>query len=146
MTGSYYGENNRRRYFRVNLNVPLCADMTICEIGGKRVKTGNSKVCVLNIGVGGLAFSSSLEFPIDNKAVFLFSTSIMGKNINFKGTIVRRTKLNSGAYNYGVKFIYDNNLEDEYIRIFNNLSIQLKKNWKGCEYSSCNKDKCPNRK
>lgn len=145
MADRYCGESNRRKYFRVNFDVPLCTDMTITEICGKKIKTGTSKVCVLDIGVGGLAFSSNLEFPLDNKAVFWFGANIMGEKVSFHGNIVRRTELRPGTYKYGVQFIYNGQSEDTYIQLFNKLSIHLRKNWRNCEYSSCDKDKCPNR-
>lgn len=139
-------EINRRKYFRVDFDVPLCTDVTISEIGGKRVKTGVSKVCVIDIGVGGLAFSSSLDFPIDNKVVFKFNANILGERTEFHGKIVRQTTIRPGTFKYGVQFIIDNQLENSYMRLFNKLAIGLRKNWRNCEYSSCNKDKCPNKK
>jgi PilZ domain. len=145
MADIYRSENNKRKYFRVNFDIPLCTDMTISEIGGKKIKTGTSKVCVLDVGVGGLAFSSSLDFPIDNKVIFKFSAKIMGENITFLGNMVRRTTIRPGTYKYGVQFVVDEQSETTHIRLLNKLSIGLRKNWRNCEYSSCNKDKCPNR-
>ncbi|MDP4144007.1 MAG: PilZ domain-containing protein [Bacillota bacterium] len=140
----FSGEDNRRKYFRIDLDTPLCTEMTIVEVKGKKIKTSITNVCVIDIGAGGLAFTSKLNFPIGKEVIFRFNTTIFKESISFIGNIIRRTEIRDGIYKYGVQFILDEQTETEYIKIFNRLLIALKKDWRNIEYSSCKGSKCRN--
>lgn len=130
---------DKRKFFRIYLPTPLCADLSIIRIKGNDVKTGTSKVCIKDIGPGGLAFISKLNLPVDSEVLFRFSTTLFNKNTYFRGRIVR---LESGKiYNkYGVEFIDE---EAENFHLLNLLSLRLrdKNRIEGCRF--CTKDKQP---
>lgn len=52
---------NRRKYFRVECATPICSEVTIVRINNQAVNTGATKVCVEDIGPGGLKFISKLD-------------------------------------------------------------------------------------
>ncbi|APM37816.1 PilZ domain-containing protein [Clostridium kluyveri] len=135
-------KNDRRRYFRIDLDTPLCTEMTIVEINSKKIKSGITNVCVSNIGAGGLSFTSPLDFPMGKEILFRFNTTIFKESIYFIGNIIRNKKIKDDLYKYGVHFILDDQIETKYIRILNRLSIALKKNPKNVEYSTCTRNKC----
>ena len=136
-------EVNRRKYFRINFDVMLCMEITITSINGRRVKLGTSNVCVSNIGIGGLSFSSTLNFPTGDKILYTFNTNMLQKNVAFIGNIVRTTQTEKEGTIYGVKFILDEKTETEHNKIFNTLLVKLKNIRKDEYYLACNKHNCP---
>lgn len=130
-------KNNKRNFYRLNLNRPLCVEMTITNCHGKSIKIGFSKVCVKNIGPGGLLFISKLLFPIDKGIIYNFRFSIFDNIRNINGVIVRRNEFNKNIFEYGVMFTCDDiRNEQEYVKLFNNFSIVLKRNTNkiGCKF------------
>lgn len=55
---------NQRKFFRVNLNISISTEISIVSVNGKTFETNVSCICVKDIGIGGLKFSTKLELPI----------------------------------------------------------------------------------
>lgn len=127
---------NRRKYFRVSLDVPLVADMTIEQIAGTKVNIGNSEVMVKNISAGGLCFYSNLKLPVSKKIILLFNTEITHIVLNIKGKIVWKEEMESNYYEYGVEFLLNMTEEENLIKILNNFQIKLQdtSNLPGCRF------------
>ncbi len=119
---------NRRKYFRIQLEKPLTADMTIGRIGSRNVHLGNTEVIVKNIGPGGLCFYSPLKLPVSNEILLKFALKILSEEIKLNGNVVWYKETNSKYFQYGIQFILDNTEQENLIRVLNNLQIKLKKN------------------
>lgn len=133
--GSIIGMNEKRRYFRVPLNTPLCSDITIVKINDKEIDSGVNKICVNDIGPGGLLFTSNLNFPADKNIIFEFFTELLDEHIEARGHIVRKTAWKTSIYQYGVCFDIEDKNKEKLIKLFNNLAIKLR-NRRGLTNSS----------
>jgi len=130
-------ENNKRKFYRLELNNPICMEMTINSCHGKSIKAGVLDVCVKNIGPGGLLFISTLLFPIDKDIIYNFRFHMFDKIRNINGTIVRRDEFKKNVFEYGVMFNCDAIInEQDYVKLFNKFSVILKRNTKnsGCKF------------
>lgn len=116
----------KRKYFRIDLQYPLEAFMTVAELNGKKVQLGNTKVVVENIGPGGLRFVSNIKLPTRSDIVLKFQTTIIDEEMTLYGTIVFDEE-QGNLYRYGVKFIVDEKQRDYLIKNFNQFQLQLKK-------------------
>ncbi|WP_186673095.1 EAL domain-containing protein [Sporosarcina sp. BP05] len=116
----------KRKYFRIDLQYPLEAFMTVSEINRKKVQLGSTKVLVKNIGPGGLGFVSNIKLPARSDIVLKFETTIIDKEMTLYGTIVYDEE-QENLHRYGVKFIVDEKKRDSLIKHFNQFQLQLKK-------------------
>lgn len=118
---------NKRQFFRIQHDVPLCASMTLYSVKGKTVITRSTYVCIQNIGPGGLCFWSDLSLPVVDTAVFSFKVIIMDANYTFYGTLVRSKPVKDNIIEYGVKFTETYNSSMEISKLMNHWSIAVKK-------------------
>ncbi|WP_273222643.1 PilZ domain-containing protein [Geosporobacter ferrireducens] len=132
--------NDKREYFRIRLNHPLCATMTIVLVDGQPMKTGSTNVCIKDIGPGGLRFMSHLKLPESKKVILEFDARICGQDYQFWGSVIRTHKKEAGVWEYGVEFYIDEATRSKYVYLFNQLAIKLYKykQWHSC--SICTKD------
>lgn len=145
MEKTFNGEN-KRKFYRINFETPLCGQMTIKSINGKDINSGYSHVCIKDVGPGGLSFISKLEFPINKQIIYRFKITIENKIKILEGTIVRFHPINNDFINYGIKFNLDNMQEDELIKILNKLTVLLKNDFRynGCTFCKKSKHSCLN--
>ncbi|WP_428909990.1 EAL domain-containing protein [Niallia sp. Krafla_26] len=118
----------RRKFFRMNFDVPLCASMTLTRIHGKDVNLGKTEVLVEDIGLGGLRFLSDIRLPIHRDILLEFKTEILGKTITMYGSIVWMKELKSNIYQYGVEFAIDEQERSHLSKLLNKLAILIRKN------------------
>jgi len=118
---------NKRQYFRVTHEIPLCASMTLFSVKGKLVTTRSTYVCVRNISAGGLCFWSDLSLPVIDTAIYSFKVKIMETNLVLYGTIVRSNPIKDNITEFGVKFTEEHNNTSEISKIINLWSIALTK-------------------
>ncbi|RDW21354.1 diguanylate cyclase [Oceanobacillus arenosus] len=116
----------QRAYFRLDLQYPLEALMTISELNGKKVQLGYTKVLFENLGPGGLRFLSNIKLPVSSDILIKFQTTLTDEDLTFYGTIVHESELD-GLNRYGVEFIMDEQERGNLITKFNQLQVQLKK-------------------
>jgi len=119
---------DRRKLFRVNLDFPLSASMTLIRIHGRNVELGRTEVLVENIGLGGLRFLSDIRLPIHRDIILEFETEILGNTIKMYGSVVWMKELKSDIYQYGLKFSEDESERSVLTPILNKLAILLRKN------------------
>lgn len=135
--------NNKRKYFRIGFDKPICAEMTISTFHGKIMRMGYSNVCVKDIGPGGLAFLSFLMFPIDEGIIYTFKIAMFNEEVRLRGTIVRTKDLTNNAHEYGIKFQFLENDEPKYIQLFNKLSFAINKTPEQVVCRMCKKEVFP---
>lgn len=142
-------ENNeficKRKLFRVYLNEPICIEISIVNFNGKSVKTNLTSVCVNDIGVGGLRFSSNLELPVGKNIVYQFKIPLLNKCYHIKGNIVWKTKEKDSKIYYGASFLIDDKDISDYFATLNTLALAIKRNRLNSEWNFCNIKKCPNK-
>ncbi|WP_315671423.1 PilZ domain-containing protein [Clostridium sp. 19966] len=119
--------------------------MSIVELDNREVKTSTSFICVKDIGIGGLRFSSKLKFPMGDSIVYQFKIPILHKRYFIKGNIVWKKEQENNEIHYGVNFIIDKCDNCNYFTLFNNLELIIKRNSKnhGCKF--CDLNQCPNK-
>lgn len=135
---------NKRKFFRVYANDPICTEVSIVSVNEKSIKTNPSTICVKDIGVGGLRFSSKLNLPIGEKIVYEFKISILHKRHYIRGIIVWQKEEENDMMHYGAKFQINESEIPNFLTIFNNLALIIKRNRlnHGCNF--CDLKKCPN--
>jgi len=116
---------NRRKYFRVKLDYPLTADMTIVKFKNKDINLGSSKVIIEDISLGGLKYTANLNLPIQSDMIIQFNTVILGKELQFVGKNVWKLEIDD-LYEYGFECIFSEVERDRFALIFNKILIQLK--------------------
>ncbi|WP_187442691.1 EAL domain-containing protein [Rossellomorea vietnamensis] len=91
-------------HFRFQPPVPLQGYVTISSMNKKTVTTGKTRVPITDIGPGGLAFISHIQFP-ENKDILLhFSMKILGEEVVLTGKIVWKEEFDDEFCRYGVEF------------------------------------------
>jgi hypothetical protein len=136
---------NKRKFFRVYSNNPICTEISIVNVKGKSIKTNPSNICVKDIGFGGLRFSSKLALPVEEDIIYKFKIPILHKCYHIRGTIVWRSETKGNNACYGVNFLLDENNNSDCFNIFNTLALTIKRNSPnhGCNF--CNTLECPNK-
>ncbi|MDR9504464.1 PilZ domain-containing protein [Brevibacillus agri] len=132
-------EGNRREHFRLKLEYPLCADMTIVLVKGRTMEIGSSKVLVQDIGARGLCFLSHLKMPASDQLVLQFEMKLCAVPLKIYGHVVRSRLWEQAFYEYGVFFTMDEIRHLEVSRLVNLLAIRYRQNrgitegnyWKG---------------
>jgi hypothetical protein len=116
----------QRQYFRLKLDPPLSADMTIVTINGKHLELGSAEVLIDDIGPGGLRFLTTLSLPVHSQVVLQFQTELFSQTVKMHGYIVRHSNLLEGINEYGVKLTMDEEKHAELARLINRLAIRLR--------------------
>jgi len=119
---------NRRKFFRIEFNQLLEADMTVLEIKGKKIKVGNTKVLIKNIGAGGLCFNSNMKLPIETDFILQFKTQLLGKELKVYGCTVWTEEIDDNLFEYGIKFTFDENDRSDIIKELNEVQIKMRNN------------------
>lgn len=127
---------NRRNYFRIYFETPLCGSMTISLINEKPVNTGKTRVCIEDISASGLRFFSTIKIPISQNIIIDFKTDILNENKQFSGYVVRKYEVEEDIWEYGIRFVAVERTSSEYLLILNNLAIKMRKknNIENCSF------------
>ncbi|MEW9124684.1 MAG: PilZ domain-containing protein [Thermotaleaceae bacterium] len=130
--------NKHRQYFRITLAQPLCGTMTIALIGDRAIQTGNTDVCIEDIGPGGLRFLSHLKLPTSNNIILEFCSKICGQEYALWGSVVRAVEREKNIWEYGVEFHLDEITQARYVTLFHQLAVKVYKykQWHDCRFCS----------
>ena len=131
---------NRRNYFRIYFDKPLCSTMSISLINKRPVNTGRSKVCIEDISASGLRFVSNFKMPVSSNVIMDFNTKILGQAMQFSGWIVRRDEIKQDIWEYGVRFLAVEKTSSNYLDVLNKLSLKLRKSNHNDFCSFCSKE------
>lgn len=119
--------HNRRKYFRIKLQLALSAEMTIISFNNKKVSLGSTEVMILDIGPGGLRFMSHLRLTPQDNIIYRFETEFMGSKLQLTGKIVWCQEKDEGIFAYGVSFTIIEQERDQLAGLLNQLAIRLRK-------------------
>lgn len=125
---------NQRRFFRLDLDPPLEAQMSIVRIRNNKIETGEAHVLVDNISAGGLRFLSLLQLPVRKEVVLEFRMRLLNQRIKALGIIVRKEAASNGVNKYGVSFTIDEELKTLLVSLIGELQIKLRR---GSKITSC---------
>lgn len=136
--------DNKRNYYRIYFDTPLCSTMTIALVNNTPVNISKSNVCIQDISAGGLRFICNFEMPISSCIIIDFNTKILGQALQFSGYILRRERLKTNTWEYGVTFIATEKTSFKYLDTLNKLEVKLSKNYRvDCNFCSKeDKTKC----
>ncbi|WP_459477954.1 PilZ domain-containing protein [Clostridium saccharoperbutylacetonicum] len=135
---------NNRKFFRVYTKEPICTEMSIVNYNGQPIKSNCSNVCIKDLSIGGLSFSSKLKFPMGEHIIYQFKLQILNKPYSIKGNIVWHKVEKNGDINYGVSSLIDEIMYEDYFAALNNLALVIRRNQSNHGCSFCNIKKCPN--
>ncbi|MBB5172510.1 PilZ domain-containing protein [Texcoconibacillus texcoconensis] len=116
----------KRNYFRIPLNHPLDATMTILKIKGEYVDLGKTKILIEDIGLGGIRFISTLKLPVLHDVILYFETEILGRTISPVGHIVWKHDIDDELSQYGVEFTIEETHRDEIAHTLNQFAVKLR--------------------
>src|SRR5665647_311105 len=111
-----------RKSFRIECTTPICTRISIVKFNNKKVTSGTGNICVENISSGGLKFLFSLNLPVSNNMLIEFDFIIEDVSTAFYGYIVRKEKIDSDIYRYGVKFVNKAEDSQQFISKLNDLN------------------------
>ncbi len=117
---------NRRKYYRLAFQNPLCADMTIIKFKDKDTNLGYSNALIENISLGGLRFLTNINLPVQKDILLQFTTTILNESVTFIGVIVWKMEVDN-LFQYGLEFQISRIDRDKLAPLFNRLSIQVNK-------------------
>ncbi|MGD7023329.1 EAL domain-containing protein [Rossellomorea vietnamensis] len=119
--------HERRRHFRIQPPVPLQGYVTISSMNKKTVTTGKTRIPITDIGSGGLAFISHIQFPENRDILLHFSLEILGEEIKLIGKVVWKEEVDEKFCRYGVEFQMAATEREVLTEILNALSTALKR-------------------
>ncbi|MCK8059150.1 MULTISPECIES: EAL domain-containing protein [unclassified Fusibacter] len=119
-------EKNQRKFYRINLHVPLAVELKLTKIGTELVDINSRLIAVDNIGPGGLRFNCDIDFPVSKKMLMNFSTSILDEVFSVNGTIVRKTESDDSNFSYGVEFELSETEQQLVLNLLNKLQLHIK--------------------
>jgi diguanylate cyclase (GGDEF)-like protein/PAS domain S-box-containing protein len=123
-------QENRREFFRIKLNYPIIAHMTIVEVRQKQINVGSTEVLIQNIGPGGLRFISKVKLPVNPDFILSLKTTIF-QDYELHGNIVWTQEYSQHkdekVFEYGFKFLLDEKSQEDLTKVLNQLAIKLKK-------------------
>lgn len=117
---------HQREFFRLKLEPPLCADMTIVLVRGKTLETGGTVVLIEDLGAGGLRFLSHLKMPASDQLVLQFETELCAQKLTMYGHVVRCVPWDTDFYEYAVRFTMDESQHLEINRLVNLMAIRYR--------------------
>lgn len=132
---------NRRKFFRVECATPICSEVTVVRINNQPVNTGTTKVCVEDIGPGGLRFISKLDLPVNPNFIVKFYILIMDRPILIEGFIVKKMEFEDGIFQYGVQFVAEDPQVKGIKKILSELDYLASRGIKDINSSFCIKSK-----
>ncbi|HHY83085.1 MAG TPA: EAL domain-containing protein [Clostridiales bacterium] len=115
----------KRQYSRYRFPLYLEASMTILKYLGQDVHFGSTLVLIQDISAGGLCFFSTLCLPVRNSLLIQFSTTLLGKHVEFHGVPVWRKEVKENLYKYGVSFKISEKKRKQLIDFINQLELQF---------------------
>ncbi len=121
-------KQERRNYFRIQLDFPLGASMTLTRIHGRPIELGRTDVLIENIGLGGLRFLSDMRLAVQRDIILEIETEILGHSIKMYGSIVWMKEIKPSIYQYGLEFSMDESERPVLTQLLNKLAILLRKN------------------
>jgi len=116
----------QRQFFRLKLDPPLCADMTIVLIRGKSLETGSTTVLIEDLSAGGLRFLSHLKMPASDQLVLQFDTELAGQKLSMYGHLVRCVPWEEIFYEYAVRFTMDESEHQKINQLVNLMAIRYR--------------------
>jgi len=118
----------RREYFRLKFYQLLKAELKIVKIKDKKMNVGNTKILIRNIGPSGLSFISNIKFPLERDFTLQFETTLLNNIVKTNGSPVWMEEIDDDFYQYGVKFLIDEEEREELMKILYEIQISKKKN------------------
>lgn len=102
--------------------------MTLTRILGRNVELGKAEVLIEDIGLGGLRFLSDIRLTVHQDIVLEFEAEILGNTVKLQGAVVWMNEISYGIYQYGIEFLFHDNVQSDLTQIINRLAIALRKN------------------
>jgi len=135
------GVENRRAFFRIDLDIPMCGQLTILEVDGVEIKKGYTGICIEDIGVGGVRFKSKLDIPKKNDVRLGIKFKVYNKEYLLPATVIWKSDVDKAFKRYGCRFEILDSEKENYLGVFNRFSISCAKGDHEA-YVQCNPRRC----
>lgn len=124
-----------RKFFRLELKHPICAAFKTVDPLFKMLP---SKVCIKDIGPGGLQFHTDVNLDLKEDTEIELSFRLLSQQYKVTGIIVRHTRRHH-INHYGLKYTLTPSQIDHLTGTLHNLSILLKNNIKIYDTDICDR-------
>lgn len=131
----------KREYFRIQCPHSICTKMTVAKVGEKVVYTNSRRVCVEDIGPGGVRFLTNLELPVRADILYEFEMKLHGDLVSMHGYIRRKRAIEQGVYEYGVEFEVSDLERSQVVMLLNDFNLQIHRRFKLDRTAFCEKNK-----
>ena len=121
-------QKNRRKYFRVNLPLPLSTQMTIISFRNQKVSLGTAEVLVIDLSPGGLRFISYLQLPVQENIIYQFSSELNHTSFQVNGKIIWFEEIHPGIYEYGLEFTISEIERNKIVHLLFQITPRLRDN------------------
>lgn len=119
--------NYIRKFYRIQPEKNLYAEMTIRNVNGKKVNTGRAIVRIVNISPGGLSFLSDLSFPATRRVILEFKIILGNKAVILQGFVVYCLKAVNNMMKYGICFCgIDESKKSELRELLRSISVRTR--------------------
>ena len=135
------GVKNRRAFFRIDLSIPMCGQLTILEVDGVEIKKGYTSICIEDIGVGGVRFRSKLDIPKTSDARLGIKFKLYNKEYLLPATVIWKSDVDKVFKKYGCRFEILDSERENYLGVFNRFSIACARGDHE-SYNQCNINHC----
>ncbi|WP_415839576.1 PilZ domain-containing protein [Paenibacillus tarimensis] len=90
---------------RIKLSDIAQAVMSVVEVAGSRVQSGERPILITTLDEQGLSMLTSLRFPVRQDYKLGFQISINGHKLYLTGECIWQREEGSSLYRYGVRFV-----------------------------------------
>ncbi|MBP1156179.1 MULTISPECIES: PilZ domain-containing protein [unclassified Paenibacillus] len=119
--------NNKRSFFRVEFQHPLCAELKIIDYEVIDPESKIVKAALVNLSAGGARFYTASPLPEEDHLLVELKFTAMGKEYKPVGTIARSILPEEGHYEYSAQFSLDETDTAALTGMLNQMSVKLRK-------------------
>lgn len=134
-------KGEHRSFFRYYCSNPICGDLFIIKINNKLIESNSDKVCIEDIGPGGLRFLSHIDLPIICDILYEIQLTILEQILFLRGYIVRKSEISKGIFQYGLKFDITDVQRQLIVNAIDEIKIRFDSGNKFKNICFCTKDK-----
>ncbi|CAG7621938.1 PilZ domain-containing protein [Paenibacillus allorhizosphaerae] len=130
---------NKRKFFRVHFERPLLAEIKLIGLQDRDFEPDikNFKAAVVDIGAGGARFFTETPLPDAHRLLVEMKFTVLGKQYNPLGTIVRSILPEEGHNEYSSEFSLQESETAALTSMLNSVAIKLRKSKTPAECIFC---------
>ncbi len=120
-------EKNKRSFFRLRFQQPLCADLKIIGMADLEPEFKKTKAALLDLSAGGARFFTAAPLPDERHLLIELRFTALAKEYRTLGALVRSGRTETGHPEYGIQFSHTEKETAALTGMINQLAIKLRK-------------------